>query len=60
MKDKYLTTQEVAELLKVNNLTVRRWINKGELTAVFLGKAYRIKEVDLDKFLEKRKRKVKK
>lgn len=55
MKDEYLTTQEIAKLLKVHNLTVRRWINSGELLAVFLGKGYRIRKKDLDKFLTKRK-----
>lgn len=53
----YYTIEEVAKLLKVAYLTVYRWIQSGKLTAYKAGKQYRIKEDDLNKFLEKKKTK---
>ena len=52
-----LTVQEVAKHLKVDEKTVRRWITKGDLTAINLGKGYRIYKSDLDDFIEKRRTK---
>ncbi len=53
--DEYLTTKEIASLLKVNILTVRRWIIAGKLPATFLGKEYRVSRSDLEKFLSERR-----
>lgn len=55
--DEYLTTKEIASLLKVNVLTIRRWIGSKKLPATFLIKEYRIKKSDLDKFLSERRSK---
>ncbi len=55
-EDRLLTTKEVAEKLRVHVKTVLEWINKGELEAIDLGQGYRIKESDLDIFLEHRKK----
>ena len=52
--DEYLTTKEIASIIKVNVLTVRRWIDSGKLPATFLGKEYRIKKSDFEQFLKKR------
>ena len=49
--DEFLTTNEIAKLLKVHVITVRRWIDAGGLKAARLGKQYRVKKEDLDKFL---------
>lgn len=49
--DEFLTTKEISEMLKVNVLTVRRWIDAGRLKAARLGKQYRVKKEDLDNFL---------
>jgi excisionase family DNA binding protein len=46
-----LTTHEVAELLKVNEATVRAWIKACELRAFHLGREWRIAQVDLEAFL---------
>lgn len=51
----YLTTADVAETLKVNVETVRRWIRDNEISYVDIGKGYRISEDGLDQFIEKRK-----
>lgn len=53
--DEYLTTKEIATLLKVNVLTIRRWIGSKKLPATFLIKEYRIKKSDLEKFLSERR-----
>jgi excisionase family DNA binding protein len=54
--DKYFTTEQVAEMLGVKNpITVRRWIMRRQITAVKIGKEYRIAQTDLDKFIEERK-----
>lgn len=52
--DEYLTTKEIASILKVNVLTVRRWIGSGKLPATFLGKEFRIKKSNFDKFMKER------
>ena len=57
--NEYLTTQEVAQLLKVKEITVRRWIVSGWLPAIRFGKAFRIKKDNLEKhgrFKKKSKR----
>lgn len=50
-----LTAREVANLLKLNILTVYEYIRKGRLKAVKLGRNYRVEEKDLDKFIESNK-----
>lgn len=52
--EEYLTTDDISKTLKVNVLTVRRWIKAKKLKAVFLGKEYRIKRSDYDEFIKKR------
>ena len=46
-----LTVAEVAELLRVSNMTVYRLIKAGDLPALRVGKNYRIREADLATFL---------
>jgi excisionase family DNA binding protein len=49
-----LTVAEVAAGMRVSNMTVYRLIKSGELPAVRVGKGYRIRESDLQRFLEER------
>lgn len=51
-ENKFYTIEQVAEMLQVVYLTVYRWIQDGKLKAVKAGKQYRIRQSDLDKFLE--------
>jgi len=37
-----LTVEEVAKELRVDQKTVRRWIQRGELVAIDIGREYRI------------------
>jgi excisionase family DNA binding protein len=51
---KYLTVQEVADLLQIHWQSVLNYIKSGKLEAVKLGKGYRIGEEALDKFISDR------
>ncbi|MBI4185485.1 helix-turn-helix domain-containing protein [Candidatus Berkelbacteria bacterium] len=51
-KETYLTVEEIATLLRVHQLTVLRYIKRGELRALKLWKGYRIAQTDFDKFIE--------
>ena len=50
--ESFLTVAEVAELLKINQQTVRNWIDHGTLPALRVGRRVRIKKSDLDRILE--------
>lgn len=47
----FLTVGEVAAVLRVSNMTVYRLINAGEIPAVRIGRSFRLREVDLDRYL---------
>ena len=47
----FLTVAEVAELLKLNQQTVRNWIDQGSLPAVRVGRRVRIKRSDFERVL---------
>ncbi len=49
-----LTIADVAERLRVNAKTVRRWIATGELPAYKVGRQWRVAEGDLWAFLTER------
>jgi excisionase family DNA binding protein len=50
----FLTVQEVADLVRVSTMTVYRLIKAGDLGAVRVGKSYRIREDDVDRYLASR------
>lgn len=49
--NKFLTVEQVAELLQVHWQTVLNYIKNGKLKAVRLGKGYRIPKSALDRFV---------
>ena len=51
-EETYLTVAEVAEMLKLNQQTVRNWIDQGSLPALRVGRRVRIKRSDFDRILE--------
>lgn len=54
--NEYLTTEQIAKILNIKNvITVRRWINKGLIDAIKIGKEYRISNADFEKFIVKHK-----
>jgi excisionase family DNA binding protein len=52
--DRLLTVAEVAGVMRVSNMTVYRLIKAGELAAIRVGKNYRVRESDVDKYLATR------
>lgn len=52
--DPLLTVGEVATLMRVSNMTVYRLIKSGQLSAVRVGKNYRIRRADVDRYLTER------
>ena len=48
----FLTVAEVAEMLKLNQQTVRNWIDQGSLPAVRVGRRVRILRSDFDRLVE--------
>ena len=57
--EEYLTVKEIAKLLKVKEITVRRWILRGWLPAIRFGREFRVKKEDLERHgkFEKKKKK---
>lgn len=52
VKSNFYTTSEIAEMLKLNVMTVYRYIKSGKLSAHKIGKEYRVSKVELEKFLK--------
>jgi excisionase family DNA binding protein len=51
MEDKFLTAKELADILKVNVMTIYRYIKKGRIKAYKIGNDIRIKNDDFERFL---------
>jgi len=49
-----LTTKEGAKRANVSFPTFRRWIDRGELPVVRIGHILRVKEEDLERFIDER------
>jgi excisionase family DNA binding protein len=49
-----LTVGEVANVMRVSNMTVYRLIKSGQLAAIRVGKNYRIRRRDVSRYLEER------
>lgn len=49
--EEFLTVAEVAEILKLNQQTVRNWIDQGSLPALRVGRRVRIKRSDFERVL---------
>lgn len=53
-QSRFLTVGEVAGTLRVSTMTVYRLINAGELPAVRVGRSFRLREEDVDRYLAAR------
>ena len=55
-EERWYTVEEIVDMLKVHEQTVRRWLRDDQLRGVLLGRkaGYRIRESDLDAFLAAR------
>ncbi|MGH2709241.1 MAG: helix-turn-helix domain-containing protein [Actinomycetota bacterium] len=54
LEDCLFTVSEVASRMRVSNMTVYRLIKSGQLAAIRVGKNYRIRASDIDRYLEDR------
>ena len=54
--ERWYTVEDIVDMLKVHEQTVRRWLREGELGGVLLGRkaGYRIRASDLESFLAAR------
>jgi excisionase family DNA binding protein len=50
-ESRFVTVGEVAALLRVSTMTVYRLVQAGQLPAVRVGRSYRIREEDVDRYL---------
>lgn len=53
-QDEWLSVEEVANLLKMDVETIRKWIRRKQLKAYKFGRDYRIRRDDFDKFVKER------
>ena len=51
MQEQVYSIEEAAKLLKVNQMTIRRMIKRGEIHANQVGRQYRIPRSEIEKFL---------
>ena len=58
MNHEYLTVRDVAQLLKVNAQTVRRWIWSGKLPYIKVGQTVRVPKSELDGMLIRGQKRV--
>ena len=49
--EEFLTVAEVADILKLNQQTVRNWIDQGSFPAVRIGRRVRIRRSDFERIL---------
>jgi excisionase family DNA binding protein len=48
----YLTTSEVADLLRVTDWTVLRWLREGKVTSIRPGRQHLIPRADVERLLD--------
>src|SRR5947209_10351467 len=53
--EQFMTSEEIAELLHVDPVTIRRLVNKGELSAYRIGADYRFAPSDLQNYLQRQR-----
>jgi excisionase family DNA binding protein len=49
--EEFMTVADIARILKLNQQTVRNWINLGLLPAVQVGRRVRVRRTDFDALL---------
>ena len=51
--EEFLTVADVARILRLNQQTVRNWIDQGSLPALRVGRRVRVRRFDFDALLER-------
>lgn len=54
--EKYYSTEDVAEILGFKEKTVREWLRTGKLKGKKVGRLWRVKESDLEKFINSKEK----
>lgn len=57
LNKEFMTAQETADILKVNIMTIYRYIKAGKIKAYKIGKEFRIEKKEFNNFLNKVKTK---
>jgi excisionase family DNA binding protein len=52
-QERYLSAENIADRLNVSPITVRKWLREGKLKGVRAGRLWRVREIDLQAFLER-------
>jgi len=52
-EDRFYTSEELAENLKVNVMTIYRYIKSGKIKAYKFGKEFRVEHTEFESFLKK-------
>lgn len=55
-ENEIMTVSEVAEYLKISEVTTYKFVQEGKIPGFKIGRHWRIKRSDLDEFIEKLKR----
>lgn len=53
LPQEFYTVKELADLLRVTEMTIYRWVKRGELAAYQIGRVMRFRRDDIEAFLEK-------
>ncbi len=55
-QDEIMTITEVAEYLKISEMTTYKFVQEGKIPAFKVGRHWRVQRSDLKEFMEKQKR----
>ena len=55
-EDEIMTVTEVAEYLKISEVTTYKFVQEGKIQGFKIGRHWRVKRSDLSEFIEKQKR----
>lgn len=55
-EDEIMTVSEVAEYLKISEVTTYKFVQEGKIPGFKIGRHWRVKRIDLAEFIEKQKR----
>lgn len=55
VSDKLMTVEQMAEYLQVDEYTIYAWARKGKMPAFKVGRFWRFRKEDIDKWLEEKK-----
>ena len=53
MESTFLTGKEIAQILKISKPLVYRLLAKGQIASIRFGRVIRVRQEDLDKFIQK-------